>query len=151
MNNHQSYFKTAWKHKVTKKIRMKNAEDLVNWSQTYKKIDSQEVKKKLKQQNPYYKTLNLRESRTIFRKNSYILQSIRMNWKNHKKYKSEGFKCIDCLALVPPVSHPDHQDILLTPKCQENSIYRQGRDNSILKHQVHFYVDVISRRKQRYS
>ena len=77
---------------------MRNTEDLVKWSRTYQKIDSEEVKKKLKEHIPYYKRMNLKESCTIFKKNSYILHTVRMNWKNHKKYKAEGFECIDYLA-----------------------------------------------------
>ena len=136
---------------MTKQIRMRNTEDLVKWSRTYKKIDSEEVKKKLKEHIPYYKTMHLKESCTIFKKNSYILYTVRMNWKNHKKYKTEGFECIDYLALVPPVSNSDHHDILLTPECQGNSIYRQGRDMTSLKHQAHFFMDVILTRNKRDS
>ena len=74
-----------------------------------------------------------------------------MNWKNEKRYKEEGYECIDCLALSPPVHHPDHQDILMTPECQGNSDLRQGRVMSNEKHQAHFLMELFLRRKSRES
>ena len=130
-------------------MREKNWKDLETWSLKYKKITPDQVRNKMKNQNDYTKKLNLSESRVLFRKASSLLQSVRLNWKN--KFRDEGFDCVDCLALNPPVRHPDHQDVLVTPACQGNSDLRQGRDMRDEKAQAHFLMDLINRRNKRYG
>ena len=74
---------------------------------------------------------------------------MRLNWKN--QYRNEGYGCVDCLALDPPVRHPDYQDVLVTPACQGNSDLRQGRDMKDKRMQAHFLIDMIARRNTRYG
>ena len=132
---------------MKKRIQRKNWDELIKWSEKYKKIDSERVRALSKEREHYMKGLNLEDLRTLFRKNSYLLHTIKLNWKN--KYKNEGFECKDCLFLSPPVSHPDCQDMLLTPACVANSNKRQGRDMSNPRHQASVYRDIIARRNSR--
>ena len=70
----------------------------------------------------YFKTLNLNSSRIIFRRNSFMLKTIRSNFKSDQRYKAEGYLCPDCLTLDSPVSHQDTQAALAN--CQGNSDLR---------------------------
>ena len=136
---------------MKQKVKEKNWNDLIQWSERYKKIKPEEVKKKKESPSNYIKTLNLRESRILFRKSSSILHTVRMNWMNDKRFKREGYDCIDCLSLKPPVKHPDHQDILVTSVCKGNSDLRAGRLMSREKDQAHFFIDLIARRNKKYG
>ena len=96
------------------------------------------------------KTMKLNETRVLFRKAASILHTVRLHWKNNKQYREEGYDCEDCLSLVPPVSHPDHQDYLLSPVCQGNSDLGQGRRvETNERDQAHFLLEVIARRNSR--
>ena len=78
-----------------------------------------------------------------------MMQTVRLNFKSDKRFKAEGYLCPDCLSLDPQVSHPDHQDDLLT--CQGNSDLRLHRDLSDQKQEAEYYRDVIARRVQKYG
>ena len=97
----------------------------------------------------YFKSLNLHSSRTIFRKNSFMLKTVRSNFKSDKRYKAEDYQCPDCLALDPPVSHQDTQEALAT--CQGNSDLRQGLELGNLKQEATYYQAIIARRLQKYG
>ena len=112
MTDITSYTMWSWKRKIKKMVEEKNWNDLIRWSEKYSKIKPEEVKKKKVSPSTYMKTLNLTESRVLFRRSSSILHTVRMNWKNDKRFREEGYDCIDCLSIEPPVRHPDHQDIL---------------------------------------
>ena len=124
--------------------------DLSTWSETYKKVNSEEVKEKMKNPSTYMKTMNLKETRVLFRKAASILHTVRLHWKNNKQFREEGYDCEDCLSLVPPVSHPDHQDYLLSSVCQGNRDLRQGRRvTTDERDQAHYLMEVIARRNAR--
>ena len=116
----------------------------MDWSAKYKKISKEQIIEKMNEQEPYIKKYNLLESRVLFRKASFLLHTVRLNWKN--KYRNEGFDCTECLSLDPPFKHPDHQDILVTPTCLGNSDLREKRDMSSERGQAQFFIDLISRR-----
>ena len=126
------------------KIKKKNFQDLLEWSLKYKKVDTEKYKNNPHEIGSYLKNLNLHDSRILFRKNSYMLQSVRLNFKSNKRYKAEGYLCPDCQSLDPPVSHPDHQDKLLT--CQGNSDLRLNRALSDLEQEAGYYRELIVRR-----
>ena len=136
---------------MKQKVQEKNWKDLLQWAEQYKKINIEDVKKKMKMKtmNSYMRNLNLQQSRILFRKSSSILHTVRLNWKN--KYKNEGYDCIDCLSLEPPVRHPDHQDILMTPVCKGNSDLRIGRAMDSERGQAQFLIDLIARRNEKYE
>ena len=144
LTNVECYSKWSWKKAIKKRLKLKNEQDLVNWGSSYKKIDTDKYCTNPLKLNSSYKTLNLKDSRVLFRKNSYLLQTVRLNFKGNKKFKSEDYLCPDCLALDPPVSHPDHQDNLLL--CQGNSDLRVGKDLGDLRQELRYYRDIIERR-----
>ena len=127
-----------------KKIIKKNWDDLIRWSEKYKKIDTETVKTKSMNPNQYLKTMNLELSRILFRKSAFLLHTVKMNWKN--KYRGDSLECEDCLGLDPPASHLNAQDLLMSPTCVGNSDLRIGRDMSNLLHQAHFFRDLTSRK-----
>ena len=144
-------FKVDVEKRLKRLIIQKNWNDLEEWSKKYKKITPQQVREKMKNSNSYMKNLNLKESRVLFRKASSTLHTVRHNWKHDKRYREEGLDCVDCLALDPPVIHPDHQDVLVTPTCQGNSDLRQGRRMSEERDVAHFFIDLIDRRIKNYG
>ena len=151
MSNVESYTKWMWKERIKKQIQAKNWRDLEEWSTKYKKITPEQVKEKKENPSAYIKTLNLHESRILFRKASSTIHTVRLNWKNNRRYREEGYDCIDCLELNPPVRHPDHQDILVTSTCQGNSDLRNTRDMSNPRDTAQFFIDLISRRNRNYG
>ena len=70
----------------------------------------------------YVKKLSLAKARLIFRKNCGFLNTVCMNFKNNKKYKSERYLCPDCTNLIPTITHIDSQDLLT--KCEGNKDLR---------------------------
>ena len=136
---------------MRRRIWKKNFQELLQWSEQYRKIDTEKVKMRDMKIAPYLKEHNLVIARVLFRKSCFLLHSIRLNWKNHHRYKTEGYDCIDCLALDPPVRHPDHQETLLTSGCPGNIDLRQGKDIQCPRDQALFYISLIERRKQRYG
>ena len=149
ITNLHSYTRGAFKKLIKSKIETENQRYLLEWSKSYKKVETKNYENKPLKMQSYLMSLNLRDSRVIFRRNCYFLPCVRLNFKSDKKYKSEGYLCPDCLALDPSVSHPDHQDGLLS--CLGNSDLRVGRDLTNLKQEAAYYRDVISRRTQRYG
>ena len=149
ITNIQQYSKWSWKRLMKEKIKRKNFEELLTWSEKYKKVDTDRYKKQKFEMRSYLKTQNLEDARILFRKNSYMLKTVRLNFKSDKRYKAEGYLCPDCLSLDPPVSHPDHQEELLT--CPGNSDLRLNRDLSDLKQEAGYYKELIARRIQKHG
>ena len=143
------YTKRAFKKRIRCKIQEENHQYLLQWSQSYKKVNTEKYANKPLKIQPYLLNLNLQDARTIFHRNCYFLPCVRLNFKSDKKNKSEGYLCPDCLAIDPPVSHPDHQDSLLS--CLGNSDLRVGRDMTNLKEEAAYYREIISRRTQRFG
>ena len=149
IHNIDQYSKQQWKKEMKMSMKKKNFQDLLQWSMKYKKVDTEIYRSKPYEMGSYLKNLNLHDSRILFRKNCYMLQTVRLNFKSNKRYKAEGYLCPDCLSLDPPVSHPDHQDELLT--CQGNSDIRLNRDLSEPKQEAAFYRELIAKRTQKYG
>ena len=149
ITNIRQYSKWSWKKLMKEKIKLKNFQDLLKQSERYKKIDTELYRTKAPEMKSYLKTLNLEDARILFRKNSFMLKTVRYNFKSDKHYKAEGYLCPDCLALDPPVSHPDNQEELLT--CQGNLDLRLNRDMSDQKHEARYYRELIERRIQNHG
>ena len=66
----ESFSKWSWKKEVKKRITEKNWSDLIKWSERYKKVDTEQVKLKGKNQSIYMK-MNLHDSRILFRKSCH--------------------------------------------------------------------------------
>ena len=123
----EAHSKWSWRRIIKQRIKQKNLNDLIKWSETYKKINTEEVKRRSMEMTPYMKRMNLKESRVIFRKSCSLLHTVRMNWK--RKYQDDHLDCVDCLELDPPVRHPDTQDALLSSLCLGNNDLKKGRNH----------------------
>ena len=99
---------------------------------------------------PYFKTLNLIDSRTIFKRNSFTLNTVRENFKGNKQYRKEKYMCVNCLALDPPLEHPDNQGSLLR-SCPGNLDLQQGEMMRSLEGEARFYRKVDERRVQLFG
>ena len=53
----------------------------------------------------YFKTLNLHDARTIFKKRSKMMQYIKMNFSNDLKYQKELWMCNSCQSSIDTQSH----------------------------------------------
>ena len=144
-----SFSKQAWKRAMKRMIKQKNTEELLNWSDSYKKISREKYENQELRLDPNFRCLNLQDSRIYFRKTCFLLQTVRLNYKSNKQYKAESYLCPDCLSLDPPISHPDDQASLLT--CHGNSDLRVGKNLRNLKEEMEYYRNIISRRTQKYG
>ena len=131
---------------IKKRISLKNAEDLFIWAQDYKKIKLENYDQNLKIKD-YLKELSLAKARLIFRKNCRFLNTIRMNFKQNKKYKSEKYKCPNCMNLNPTQTYIDDQDTLTS--CEGNKDLRSDLNLNDLSQLAEYLRRVIDRRIQR--
>ena len=99
ITNVQQYSKYSWRKQMKQKVKKKNFEDLLEWSKSYKKIDTNKYLNRTYEMSPYLKNLSLHDSRVLFRKNAYMLKTVRLNFKSDKRYKAEGYLCPDCIPL----------------------------------------------------
>ena len=149
ISNVESYTKWSWKGKMKAKIAMKNAENLFQWSEGYKKVNLECYNRCDLKIKEYMKTLNLKNARMIFRRNCGMIQTVRSIFKTDKKFKAEKYLCPDCRHLEPPVSHLDQQDLLTT--CEGNRDLREGLQLSELSQLAEYFRRVIDRRNERYG
>ena len=70
-----------------------------------------------------------------------------MNFKQNKKYKSEKYKCPDCMKLNPTQTHIDDQDTLTS--CEGNKDLRSDLNLNDLSQLAEYLRRVIDRRIQR--
>ena len=149
IKNVESYTKWSFKRLMKAKISIKNSEELFQWSEGYKKINLDCYNRHDLKIKEYMKTLNLKNARMIFRRNCGMIQTVRANFKNDKKFKSERYLCPDCRHLEPPVSHVDQQDLLTS--CEGNRDLREGLELSDLSQLAEYFRRVIERRTERYG
>ena len=146
ISNIQSYSKLQFICVIIKLISAKNSKDLFDWGRSYKKINLHKYEEELKMQE-YVKKLSLAKARLIFRKNCGFLNTVRMNFKNNKKYKSERYLCPDCTNLNPTITHIDSQDLLT--KCEGNKDLRSDLNLNDTSQLAEYLKRVIERRIQR--
>ena len=70
------YSKSKWRNLINSKIHSDNRDFLLEWSQTYKKVDSLSLACENYEVNPYFNELNLYESRLKFRERSGCLKDL---------------------------------------------------------------------------
>ena len=126
---------------------------------------------------PYFNAMKLSDIRMNFRMKYSMIQTIRLNFKGNKRYKSEGYRCPDCHALpeaesisatpqsVPsvPGKGPDNSppvtpslEVLdsqehVRSSCLGNKDLRDGRDLNQTVELLAFFSDVRKRRTERYG
>ena len=79
LTNMEAHSKWSSRRIIKQRIKQKNLNDLVEWSERYKKINTEKVKRRSTEMSPYLKRMNLKESQVIFRKSCSLLQTVRMN------------------------------------------------------------------------
>ena len=151
LNNIEVYSKVQFKKILNKFIYHKNRDELLEWMKGYKKINFYECKEKPHKMQDYFEKLNVKETRMKFRIDSFLVPTIRENFKSNKKYKAENWLCPDCtpecltvsphppgdLSLYPVTFHGDSQEHAYV--CRGNRDLRQGRDLNKTKDQVKFF------------
>ena len=116
----------------------------------YKKVDYKEYESRPFQMSEYFKTLSVSDSRMKLRFNLSMINTVRNNFHNNKRYRSEGYQCIDC-ADIGILEITDTQEHLLTSACEANSDLCQGRDFSRDEDICAFFRDVIARRQEKHG
>ena len=149
LGNITDYSKQQFERMIKKNLARKNMADLLERAKNMKKVKKEDYESSEFKIKEYFKQLNLHDSRTIFRKNSFMLKTVRSNFKSDKRYKAESYLCPDCLTLDPPVSHQDTQEALAT--CQGNSDLRQGINLNDLKQEAKYYQSITTRRIQKFG
>ena len=97
--------KNQFKALVSKQIRSKNAQDILDWSKPYKKIDYFKMKDEPFEMKGYLKTMTLARARTLFSLKVGTTQSIRYNHMSDKKYASELWMCPNSCNRIESLSH----------------------------------------------
>ena len=96
LNNIEVYSKVQFKRILNKLIYQKNREQLLDWMKGYKKINFDKCKEKPHKMQLYFKRLSVQETRMKFRIDSFLVPTIRENFKSNRKYKAEKLLCPDC-------------------------------------------------------
>ena len=94
--------------------------------------------------------LSLRDIRVKVQSELFMIPTIRKNFKNHRRYKEERYRCPDC-ALMGILDASDSQEHVLTASCQANSDLKVGRDFSKDQDICDFFHDLMKRRIERYG
>ena len=85
MGNIKDYSKQQFKWMIKKNLARKNTADLLERAKNMKKVKKEDYKSSEFKLKEYFKQLNLHDSRTIFRKNSFMLKTVRSNFKSDKR------------------------------------------------------------------
>ena len=101
--------------------------------------------------SPYFKVLNIEDSRMILRSNLRMVKTIRNNFRSNKKYKAEHYQCPDCVSMGIIPAMTDTQEHVLTTACVANSDLRQNRDFTRDEEVCEFFRELIDRRVERYG
>ena len=149
LGNITDYSKYQFKRHIKKNILKKNKADLLQRAEGLKKVNAENYENCEFKIKDYFKTLKIQSSRIIFKRNCFMLKTIRSNFKSDKRYKAEGYLCPDCLDLDSPVRHQDTQQALAN--CQGNSDLRQGLVLNDLKQEADYYQSIITRRIQKFG
>ena len=91
------YTKIQWKKLVSKSITEKSENCIQKEVQTYSKLRNKYQKDNL-EMKPYLTQMNLRQSRTMFRARSSMLQ-VKMNQKSNPAFSAKSWRCDDCLSV----------------------------------------------------
>ena len=98
INKHQitdirSFSKMDFKRYVREKIHSENREYLINWSKSYKKIDSLSLGCENYEFKKYFHELNLADSRIKFRERSSCMKTCRTMFPSDKENIKAMFQC----------------------------------------------------------
>ena len=138
------------KRKLREKINLENKNELVSMMRNYKKVDYRMYENRQFKMSDYFNTLNIANSRMKLRYELSMIQTVRDNQHNNKKYREENFQCIDC-ANIGILNITDTQKHLLSSACIANSDLREGRNFDRDVDICEFFRSLIERRKELYG
>ena len=110
--------KNQWKKEVKKAVIEKNKEELKKEIGKLEKV--KEFKDEKFEQKEYFKELNLKEARAVFKHRSKMTQYVKRNFANEPQYRNDLWQCTGCKSNVDTESH-----ILW---CDAYRDLRQGKD-----------------------
>ena len=117
------YSKYQWRKEIRSRMKQKNRTETLEWIKQYKKISYDHCVSEEYKMKPYFNAMKLSDIRMNFRMKYSMIQTIRLNFKGNRRYKSEGYRCPDCHAL------PEAESISATPQSVP-SVPGKGPDNS---------------------
>ena len=130
------------------KIKEKNRNDLLEKIKKYKKIDINNCMNEDPDLKMYFKTLNVPDSRMRFKIASFMVPTIRMNFKSNKRFAAESWSCSGCRDPRDPVrlGVKDTQEHVM--RCEAYSDLRVDKDVESDYDLVHYFRQVIARRTE---
>ena len=78
--------KKLWKQTVRRQVRLKNKCDLLEQIKYYKKLDYSELKEEDFEIKSYFKTMNLKDARTMFALRVKMTRYVKTHFFNDKEY-----------------------------------------------------------------
>ena len=91
-------------------------------------------------QKDYFKKLNLREARALFKYRAKMTQYVKKNFTNDPKYRKDLWKCISCKTNIDTQSH-----VLW---CDAYKNLRQGKDINNDKDLATYIMEVFEIRRK---
>ena len=148
----KNYTKQQWRKMIKAKIEQKNKEEFIGImkEKKFKKVKAEEYEDKEFKMSDYFKTLNVSDSKMRLRAKLSMVQTVRNNFHNNKKFKAEKFQCPNCLS-IGIAEQMDSQSHLLTSSCEANSDLREGRDFSRDQDICDFFRELVNRRMEKYG
>ena len=134
----KKFSKTEWRKLVNRELKKENRDFLVQWSETYKKVDSLSLACEEYETKDYINKLNLAQSRIKFRERSSCMTTCRVDYPSDSGNIKDMFKCYHCEKL----------DVL--SHWRECSSYAKFRETKCLDNDadlVSYYQQIISLRK----
>ena len=110
LNKHQiinlhEYSKEEWKRLISNRIDQDNRNFLINWSKTYKKIDTLSLECEDYEFKEYFSNLTLEYSRVKFRERSGCLRTCRTACPSDMGNIKANYKCFHCPELDTGAIH----------------------------------------------
>ena len=166
-----SYSKYRWKKVIRVKIFEMTESSLIESMKRYKKIDYLKCKEEGFSLKPYFKSMNISDSRMFYRVKYFLVPTIRLNYKQDKRYTAEKWLCPDCKSSQKKPSsskeknhyqhYPYHHDVVdddddyrdsqyhVQFKCVMNNSLRQAYKFDDDEQVAKFFHDIVSRRRNQ--
>ena len=126
-----------WKKIVKKAIREKNEKELKEDIEKHKKV--KEYSKETFEQKQYFRSLNLKEARNIFKYRAKMTQYVKRNYPNDPKYRQSLWQCAGCNSAIDTQSH--------VMWCQAYSDLRKNKDFNDDKDLANYIEEVLKIRE----
>ena len=172
LSNIERFSKYQWRNVINKRVYELNRYKILEWSQSYKKLDYTKLSSEKFEVKEYFKSMNIHDCRLYFKIQSLVTPTIRSHFKSDKKFKAEKWICIDCRTLKSSRTSSDNDqnetvEVLVEGKryigntdtidhlnfqCSANKDLRRGKDViGNAQDCVQFFRQVIQRRLNNLS